>query len=90
MEKDPWLKEDGVFLDYSGQADEIDNQKTIYERYWYGCIKTVADKYLGLIEAIEKSENFNLLSYKTFYALKSKFYLKKAQDKVKEHIASIK
>ena len=31
-----------------------------------------------------------MLAFKTFYALKSKFYLKKAEEKVKKYINGIK
>jgi hypothetical protein len=38
------------------------------------------------VETIEDSAQFKLLTYKTFYALKSKFYLKNAEEKVRKHI----
>lgn len=82
LKENSWIKEFDAILEYSGDSEDGD----YYDRYWYGSIKITADKYLDAIEAIKKSDSFNLLTYKTFYALKSKFYLKKAEEKVKQHI----
>jgi hypothetical protein len=75
-----------VYLDFSGDSEE----EQIYDRYWFGSIKTTAEKYLGLLEQIRKSKEFKILEIKTFYALKSKFYLKKAEKTVKDTIAELK
>lgn len=56
-----------------------------YDRYWYGFIKTNPEKYKEILAEVEKSAEFALLEHKTYYALKSKFYLKqKMQQTIKE------
>ena len=47
------------------------------------------EHYLSLLDKITKDNHFYLLSYKTFFALKSKFYLKKAEEVVKKHIKEL-
>jgi hypothetical protein len=73
-------------LDFSGDSEAA----TYYDRYWYGFIKTTAEKYLGLLEKIRKSEQFKILEIKTYYALRSKLYLKKGQEKIKATIADLR
>lgn len=75
-----------MYLDFSGDSEE----EQIYDRYWFGSIKTTAEKYLGILEQIRKSKEFKILEIKTFYALKSKFYLKKAEKTVKDTISELK
>lgn len=73
-------------MDYSGDSDE----PNLYDRYWYGYVKTTAEKYLEVIAKIGKSEQFKILKIKTYYALKSKLYLKKGQEKILAHIAGLR
>lgn len=73
-------------MDYSGDSDEVN----FYDRYWYGYVKTTAEKYLDVLAKIGKSEQFKILEIKTYYALKSKLYLKKGQEKILAHIAGLR
>lgn len=61
-----------------------------YDRYWYGYLKTTAERYLDVLAKIGKSEQFKILEIKTYYALKSKLYLKKGQEKILAHIAGLR
>ncbi len=74
-----WLS--GEFLlDYSGTSLE----EGLYDRYWYGWIKTSAETFFNVVEEVNKSKEFTLLKPKTVYALKSKFYLKsKMKDTIR-------
>jgi hypothetical protein len=74
-----WLNEEGVYLDYSGDSEK----ENTYDRYWFGSIRTSPEKYLDLIQKIKNSKEFKILEIKTFYALRSKFYLKKGEQKIR-------
>lgn len=44
-------------MDYSGDSDEVN----FYDRYWYGYVKTTAEKYLDVLAKIGKSLQFKIL-----------------------------
>lgn len=46
-----------MYLDFSGDSEE----EQIYDRYWFGSIKTTAQKYLEILEQIRKSKEFKIL-----------------------------
>lgn len=60
-----------------------------YDRYWYGIIKANPDNYNEVLDNISKSEEFALLSNKSFHALKSKFYLKKKMHETIKDLGKI-
>ena len=74
IEKNKWLCNDGVDFQHSGS--QLEDERT-YDRYWYGVVLATHENYNTVLEEINNSEEFALLKSKTFYALKSKFYLKK-------------
>lgn len=51
IDKNKWLTEEGVFLDYSGDSEE----ESVYDRYWYGFARVSHANYLPLIGQIQKS-----------------------------------